>query len=140
MACIPQIDMVCTPDPSVATISMVQAAAPEIDLSSILYIPTTPYKPDTWHCTLSNCNLLNSFTNLVHNISYGSQIGNPPPLMNTILPPNLSSVNIHQKIINQELVDKVLAGYMSWSFTASLHDVWGLLLFFSSRLGQENSR
>ena len=52
-----------------------------------------------------------------YHITYGSPIGNPPPLSKCFLPPNLSSANILPKVIEQELVVEVSAHRMSGSFT-----------------------
>ena len=60
-----------------------------------------------------------SFPNLVHNITYGSPIGNPLPLSMSFLPSNLPSANIRPKIIDQELVVEVAARWMSGPFTVS---------------------
>jgi len=102
--------------PSVATHIMVPLPASETDLVHILYIHTMPYIPSAWHEALSVSNLLGSFHNLVHDITYCSPIGNPPPL-SRFLPPNLTSENIHPKIIDQELLAVVSEKYMSGPFT-----------------------
>jgi len=82
-----------------------------------LYIHTTPYIPAAWQDVLSISNLLPSFPNLVHDITYSSPIGNPPPLSRIFLPPNLASAHIHPEIIKQELLDKVAANSMAVPFT-----------------------
>src|SRR5882672_641573 len=96
---------------------MVRASAQEIDLHHTLYIRTTPYDPDAWHATLRSSNLLSVFPNLVHDLMYGSPIGNPPPLSKIFLPNNLTSDNIQQILIYQELPSKVSMGRMSCPFT-----------------------
>jgi len=75
-----------------------------------------PYKPATWLVALSSSNLLSAFPNLVHDLTYSSPIGNPP-LSKSFLPPNLSSVNIHPIMIDQELHTEVVASHMSGPFT-----------------------
>ena len=109
--------MVSTLAPSVVTPIMEPHIAPEIDLAQVLYIHTTPYFPAAWQNALSICNLLSFFPNLVHDITYGSPISNPPALSRTFLPPNLASANIHPEIIEQELLDKVAANCMSGPYT-----------------------
>jgi len=77
----------------------------------------TPYKPTAWLAALTLSNLLSSFPNLVHDLTYGSPIGNPPPLSKSFLLPNLSSANIHPTLIDQELLAEIVAGQMSGPFT-----------------------
>jgi len=57
-----------------------------------------------------------SFPNLVHDITYGSPIGNPPALFSTFLPSNLPSAEILPEIIDLELLAEVDAGHMSGPF------------------------
>ena len=66
---------------------------------------------------LTISNLLPSFPNLVHDITYGFPIDNPPPLSRIFLPPNLVSAHIHPEIIEQELLDEVATNRMSGPFT-----------------------
>jgi len=102
--------MAATPVPSVATLTTVRVFAQEISLHCTLYIHTTPYNPSAWHAALASSNLLSLFPNLVHHLTYGSPIRNPPPLSNVFLPKNLPSANIHPTLINQELQEEVEAG------------------------------
>src|SRR5882672_2459519 len=105
---------------------MVRASAQEIDLHHTLYIRTTPYDPDAWHATLRSSNLLSVFPNLVHDLMYGSPIGNPPPLSKIFLPNNLTSANIHPILIDQELLSEVSTSRMSGPFTiAQASDIFG---------------
>src|SRR5882672_11783766 len=69
------------PVPSAVTHVTALVSAPETSLSDVLYIHTTPYNPKAWLTALSSSNLISSFPNLVHNLTYGSPIGNPPPLL-----------------------------------------------------------
>ena len=85
--------------PSVATHITEPPTAPEIELACVLYIHTTPYIPAAWQDVISISNLLPSFPNLVHGITYGFPIGNPPPLSRIFLPPNLVSGHVHPEII-----------------------------------------
>jgi len=91
--------------------------APEIDLSDILYIHMAPYIPSAWLTALSSENLLASFYNLVHDITYSIPIGSPPPLSDCFLPPNLTSANVLPKLIDKELLAEVSSCYMSGPFT-----------------------
>ena len=103
--------------PSVVTHIMEPPTAPEIELTCILYIHTTPYIPAAWQDVLSISNLLPSFPNHVHDITYGFPIDNPPPLSRIFLPQNLASAHVHPEIIEQELLDEVATNRMSGPFT-----------------------
>ena len=116
---IPQTYMALIPAHFVVTLAMVHGIAPETDLCKVLYIFPMPYKPDAWKHTLSNGNLLSDFPKLVHDITYGSLIGNPPPMTATFLPPNLASANLHPEIIDLELLTEVSAGQMSGPFSTT---------------------
>jgi len=113
----PLNNMALIPAPSVVMLTMVQMSAPEIDLVNTLYIHTMPYIAQAWHDALSQPKLLSSFPNLPHDIQYGSQIGNPPPLSKIFLLKNLSSANLHPEIIDNELLAEVAAGHMSGPFS-----------------------
>jgi len=133
--CSPQVTMACTPTPYVVTRSMVPTFAPETSLKSILYTHTTPYVPSTWLDTLFTSNLLTSFPNLVHDITYGSPIGNLPALSKCFLPPKLSSANTLPYIIDQELLDEVSAWHMSGPFTLEQASIIFGAPFCSSPMG-----
>src|SRR5882672_4068969 len=78
-----------------------------------------PYNPDAWQAALASAKLLSAFPNLVHDLTYGSPIGNPPLLSKNFLPNNLPSANIHPVLIHQELLSEVSASRMSGPFTIS---------------------
>ena len=80
----PLRDMAHTLAPSVATHIMEPGAALRTDLPKVLYILPTPYKPTTWKLTLFHANLQPCFPNLIHDLTYGSPIGNPPPLSSNL--------------------------------------------------------
>jgi len=96
--------------PSAATLATVRRTAPITDLNKILYIRMCPYNPTSWHDALSNCDLSSYFPNLVHDITYGSPIGNPPALTSSFIPGNLPSADLHPEIIDQELSVEVKSG------------------------------
>ena len=96
---------------------MVQLDAPETELGSVLYIHMTPYKPDGWRRTLHDLNIAHLFPLLVNDITYGSPIGNPPPLHHTFIPVNLSSALKLPHIINNEITAELSAGRMSGPFS-----------------------
>ena len=117
-----QIPLMTTMVPTLAPSAVTQATepriAPKTDLRKVLYICSSPYNPTAWCNALINCNISHLFPNLVHSLSYGSPIGNPPPLSATFLPQNLSSANLHPSIINQELLDEVANSHMSCPFSS----------------------
>src|SRR5882672_4210354 len=90
---------------------------PFLTLRNILYIHSTPYNGPAWKHTLCLTNLSHKFPNLVHDITYGSPIGNPPSLLHTFLPPNLSLANIHPNLIDLELATEVATGSISGPFS-----------------------
>jgi len=100
-----------------ATCATARPVSHATELKHILYIHSTPYKGTAWQQALSHCDLSNKFPNLVHDITYSSPIGNPPPLMQTFLPPNLASANIHPNLIDLELTSEFAAGQMSGPFS-----------------------
>src|SRR5882724_11913526 len=70
-----------------------------------------------WNDALSKCNLLSSFPNLIHDISYSSPIGYPPSLSSIFLPHNLSSAALYPDLIDKELETEVHTHCMSGPFT-----------------------
>jgi len=52
-------------------------------------------------------------------MTYGSPIGNPPPLSDCFLPPNLPSANILPELFDKELLAEVSAHCMSGYFYSS---------------------
>src|SRR6266481_2829719 len=93
--------------------------AHEIDLDKVLYIVSIPYIASAWNLALATANLTSQFPKLVHGITYGSPIGNPPPLLHMFIPKNLASADFLPNIIDQELLDETAAGCMSGPFTVS---------------------
>ena len=57
------------------------------------------------------------FPNLVNDITFGSPIGNPPPLSRTFLPQNLPSAALYPHLINDELRTETHARRMSGPYT-----------------------
>ena len=108
-----------TSAPSAATTGTPPATACEIELWKILYIHTTPYSVDGWTAALLQCNILEDFLNLAHDIKLGSPIGNPPPLTSTFLPRNLPSATLYPELIDKEILEETLTGQMSGPFTVA---------------------
>ena len=102
---------------SVAINTMELSPACEIDLRKVLYILVTPYFVTAWKDTLDSANLSQSFPNLIHDISHGLPIGNPPPLLCTFMADKFSSTNIQPDIIQDELWEETAAGPMSSPFS-----------------------
>ena len=67
--------------PYVATATILPAAALETSVEAILYKIVTPYHSSAWHLALQQADLLHLFPNLVHDLIYGTPIGDLPPLM-----------------------------------------------------------
>jgi hypothetical protein len=101
---------VTTPDPSIpsihapsaATQTMAHPAAPVTDIKSILYSIPTPYKPEGWRRALHKAGITHLFPNLVHNLTYSSPIGSPPPLTYFFTTNNLASANLNPDYISKE--------------------------------------
>ena len=91
--------------------------APGTDLADILYKIVTPYIPATWNQALSNANLINSYPNLVHDLSFGSPIGNLPHINFTFIPNNLPSAKIRPEYITNLINEEVTTGCMDGPFT-----------------------
>jgi len=77
----------------------------------------TPYKPDGWTLALSSTGLTHKFPNLVHDITYGTPIGNPPPLMHTFIPDNLKLANINPTYMDTFIQEELDAGRFNGPFT-----------------------
>ena len=91
--------------PCAVTSTMLPLLVPETKFSHILYKVVTPYNPIAWQ---------HSLVNLVHDITYGSPIGSPPPLQETfIIPNNLVSALNKPDYVSNSLADEVSSG---WSF------------------------
>src|SRR5882724_11131757 len=101
--------MVSTSAPSVQTPSMLPSVAPETDLSKILYKVITLYISSAWSQALTNANLKNSYPNLIHGLSFGSPIGNLPPINYTFIPDNLPLANIRPEYITNLINEEVAA-------------------------------
>src|SRR5882724_1859469 len=95
--------------PSVAIPPLVQLAAPEIELASILYIHMTLYIADGWCHTLHDSDVSHLFPLLVNDIIYGSPIGNPPPLQHTFILKNLPSGLSLPHIVDDEIATELSA-------------------------------
>src|SRR5882724_3946462 len=103
--------------PNVATAATPHATVLETKSKYILYKIVTPYYVMAWHLALQHADLLHLFPNLVHDLTYGSPIGNLPPLSHTFIPNNLGSANIDPAYMDSFLEEEVTSGHMDGLFT-----------------------
>jgi len=108
-----------TPAPCAGTLPMGPPPAHATELSSVLYLLMTPYIAKGWRDALNNSVLTSWFPFLVNNISFGSPIGNPPPLHHTFIPGNLPSALGLPHIIDEEIHSKIAAKRLSSPFSIS---------------------
>ena len=87
------------------------------DLSNIIHRTITPYKPDRWRQALSSTSLTHSFPHLVHDMIYGSPIGNLPSLTYTFTPPNLKSADIYPTYLDNFIKDELDSGHFNGPFS-----------------------
>jgi hypothetical protein len=95
--------------PCATTLTTQCRAALETDYLHI----TTPYFAEAWVVALNDYNLQCKYPNLVHNMVFGSPIGNPPPLAYTFVPNSLVSANEHSNIVDTHFAQEVAAGRMT---------------------------
>jgi len=99
---------------------------PEINLTSVLYKVVTPYISTAWSRALVDANLTDSYPNLVHDLSFGSPIGNPPLINFTFIPDNLPSAKIQPDYITNLINEEVAAGRMDGPFSIrQAHTIYG---------------
>lgn len=77
----------------------------------------TPLLPDAWSHCLSSFNLSSSFPLLPSNIRHGFLIGFPPPLLQTSIARNHGSVDLKPEVVDQYIVEELVAGRVSGPFT-----------------------
>jgi hypothetical protein len=77
----------------------------------------TPYQAEGWYQALRDCQLLDRYPNLIHNIYYGSPIGNPPTPSSTFIPPNMTTTDLNPSFIDNYLAGEVAAGRMSGPYS-----------------------
>ncbi|SJK98561.1 uncharacterized protein ARMOST_01829 [Armillaria ostoyae] len=77
----------------------------------------TPYNAEEWERALKKYNLSQKYPNLVFDLTYGSPIGDPPPLHSTFIPPNMPSTLENPEIIEKYLADEIAAGRMGKGLT-----------------------
>jgi len=82
-----------------------------------LYKIVTPYIPEAWRQALHNAGLTQNYPNLVHNLKFGSPIGNPPLIDFTFIPKNLPSAEIQPDYIMDLIAGEVLAGRIDRPFS-----------------------
>nr|GAT50782.1 reverse transcriptase [Mycena chlorophos] len=86
-------------------------------LATDRYRVVTPYRPAGWARALSECRLLDRYPNLIHDISFGAPIGNPPRPNFTFIPDNLKTTELNPSFIDDYISSEVRAGRMSGPYT-----------------------
>ena len=76
---------------------------------SCTYITKTPYVVSAWKDALNSANLTDLFPNLIHDITYGSPIGNLPPLNTMFIPKNRGLASVG------ELPSGLVPGHFCWT-------------------------
>src|SRR5882724_3078738 len=97
-----------------ATPCMASTSAPSVPISN-----TQPlHAPEI--------DLTDSYPNLIHDLSFGSPIGNLPPIDFTFIPNNLPSMNIQPEYITNLITEEVAASCMDGPFTIEeAHYIYG---------------
>jgi hypothetical protein len=94
--------------------------------ASDLYRVITPYNAEAFHRALDTAGLTSRYPNLVIDIQQGSPIGNPLPVTETFVPPNMKSALEHPQFIDQHITEEVEAGRMSGPYTRDeTHHIFG---------------
>jgi len=70
-----------------------------------------------WHQALLNENLTHIYPNLIHDCSFGSPIGNLPPINFTFIPKNLPPADIQPEYITNLINEEIMSGHMDGPFT-----------------------
>ena len=70
-----------------------------------------------WHQALLKANITHTYPNLIHNYSFGSPIGNPPPINFTFILKNLPSADIQPEYIMNIINEEIMSGHMDGPFT-----------------------
>jgi len=126
LATTPSPTMEVTSAPCAVTAATPRAAAPEIEAKSVLYKIVTPYVPKAWLLTLQHADLLHLFPNLVHDLIYGTPIGDLPKLTHTFIPDNLGSANMDPDHMDSFLAEEVASGRMDGPYSIeSAHHIFG---------------
>src|SRR5882672_7662252 len=120
------LNMVNILAPSVPIPNTVLPRARETDFHRILYKVITPYVPEAWRQALLDVDLTQNYPNLVHDLEFGSPIGNPPLIDFTFTPKNLPSAEIMPDYITNLISGEVSAGHMDGPFSVEeAHLIYG---------------
>jgi hypothetical protein len=90
-----------------------QLAALKTDYNRIIML----YHVEGWTAALRDCHLLEQYPNIIHDLIYGSPIGNPPPLAYTFIPRNMPSAIEQSERVDAHFLDEIAAGRMSGPYT-----------------------
>ena len=112
--------------PSAPILNTERPVAPVTDFHQILYKVITPYVPEAWRQALLDVGLTQDYPNLIHDLEFGSPIGNPPSIDFTFIPKNLLSADIMPDYITNLIAGEVLAGRMDRPFSVEeAHLIYG---------------
>jgi len=91
-----------------------------------LYKVITPYNPQAWQSASSKADITHLYPNLIHDLTHGSLISNPPLLQYMFILNNLPSANIQLQYITDLIMTEVTAGCMDGPFTIEqAHTIYG---------------
>jgi hypothetical protein len=124
-ALIPTPHMESTPACCMATMVIRPWLAPATELLDILYKVVSPYQPFAWQQALLKAKIHILYSNLVHDLTYGSPISNPLRLERTFILANLPSAKLNPTYVLQSLLNEVASGCMDGPFSiADAHRVF----------------
>jgi len=82
--------------------------------------------PEAWRRALLDADISQNYPNLIHDLEFGSPIGNPPSIDFTFIPKNLPSANINPVYITNLIAEEVSAGRMDGPFSIEeVHIIYG---------------
>jgi len=122
----PWLPTVATLVPYAMTATTPHVIAPGTDHCVVLYRTITPYRPNGWKQALSFAGLTHSFPNLVHDMTHGPPIGNPPPLTHTIISNNLRLVDIYPLYMDNFIQEELNSSQFDGPYTVEeAHKIFG---------------
>jgi hypothetical protein len=95
--------------PSATMLTTQHLVALETDYKHVI----TPYRVEAWKTALHDLNLQSKYPNLIHDLTFGAPIGNPPRLTYTFIPPNMPSADEHVDMVDEHFSQEFAAGRMS---------------------------
>ena len=101
-----------TAAPSVPLLSMEWCSALAAEWDKV----PTPYIAEGFRKALEAASLTLRYPSMVHDIKFGSPIGEPPPLLHTTIMPNLISAKRRPDIVSDYIAEEVALGRMAGPF------------------------